>query len=131
MRAPGQKGRRTVTDIPRRDYDVAIECTSSAAGVEAALRSLAPGVMCQPVGYYLPTGTRVPLMHMYANDATLKIGISNVRPVLSDLLAFVAGQDFPAEVVTTMAADCEDAPDAYTAHTTKLVLHRPRMTGEQ
>jgi hypothetical protein len=65
-------------------------------------------------------------MHMYANDATLKIGVSNVRPVLPELLDFVAQSGFPAELVTTMTADWNDATDAYKAHTTKLVLHRPR-----
>ncbi|MEU1995639.1 alcohol dehydrogenase catalytic domain-containing protein [Nocardia gamkensis] len=113
-----------LADIPRRDYDIAVEGTSSAAGVDAALRSLAPGGFCRPVGYYLPVGTKVPLMHMYTNDATLKIGVSNVRPILPEVLDFVARQDFPAEQVTTLTADWEDAPEAYKAHTTKLVLHR-------
>jgi hypothetical protein len=54
-------------------------------------------------------------MHMYANDATLKIGVSSVRPVLPELLNFVADNDFPAEVVTTVTADWEAAPEAYKA----------------
>jgi alcohol dehydrogenase len=122
-----KRGKRTAADIPRRDYDIAVEGTSSAAGVDLALRSLAPGGICQPVGYYLPPGTKVPLMHMYANDATLKISVSSVRPVLPELLDFVAGDDFPAELVTTLTADWDDAPEAYKAHTTKLVLQRPRL----
>ncbi|HEY6647482.1 MAG TPA: zinc-binding alcohol dehydrogenase, partial [Mycobacterium sp.] len=122
-----KKGRRTAADIPRRDYDVAIEGTSCAAGVDIALRSLAPGGICQPVGYYLPPGTKVPLMHMYANDATLKIAVSSVRPVLPDLLDFVARTDFPAELVTTLTADWDDAPAVYSARTTKLVLRRPPL----
>jgi threonine dehydrogenase-like Zn-dependent dehydrogenase len=122
-----QKGRRTAADVPRRDYDVAVEGTATAAGVDVALRSLAPGGVCQPVGFYLATGTKVPLMHMYVNDTTLKIGISHVRPVLPDLLDYVARNDFPAELVTTLAADWEDAPEAYKARTTKLVLQRPRL----
>ena len=122
--ATASKGKLRRSDIPRRDYDIAVEGTSSAAGVDAALRSLAPGGLCQPVGYYLPVGTKVPLMHMYANDATLKIGVSNVRPILPDLLNFIAREKFPAEEVTTLTADWEDAPEAYVARTTKLVLHR-------
>jgi threonine dehydrogenase-like Zn-dependent dehydrogenase len=103
---------------------VAIEGTSSAAGVDIALRSLAPGGICKPVGYYLPPGTKVPLMDMYANDATLKIGVSHTRPILPELLEFVAREDFPAELVTTLTADWDEAPEAYKARTTKLVLHR-------
>lgn len=125
---PAGKGKRAATDLPGRDYDVVVEGTSSAAGVELALRALAPGGICRPVGYYLPPGTKVPLMHMYATDATLQIGVSHVRPALPDLLDFLVQQDFPAEDVTTMTADWDDAPEAYRAHTTKLVLQRPRLS---
>jgi alcohol dehydrogenase len=118
------KGKPRPADIPRSDYDIVVEGTSTAAGVDAALRSLAPGGFCQPVGYYLPVGTKVPLMHMYANDATLKIGVSHTRPILPELLDFVAREDFPAELVTTLTADWDEAPEAYKARTTKLVLHR-------
>jgi len=122
-----RKGKRSAADIPRRDYDVAVEGTATAAGVDVALRSLAPGGVCRPVGFYLPPGTKVPLMHMYVNDATLKIAVSSVRPLLPELLDFVAADGFPAEIVTTLTADWDDAPEAYKAHTTKLVLHRPRL----
>jgi threonine dehydrogenase-like Zn-dependent dehydrogenase len=122
-----KKRKRSIGDIPRRDYDIAVEGTASATGVDVALRSLAPGGICQPVGYYLSPGTKVPLMHMYANDATLSIGVSNVRPVLPELLDFVASTDFPAEQVTTVNADWDNAPEAYAIHTTKLVLHRPPL----
>ncbi|MET8779580.1 alcohol dehydrogenase catalytic domain-containing protein [Nocardia sp. NPDC004654] len=122
-----RKKQLRAADIPARRYDLVVEGTSTATGVDLALRSLEPGGICTPVGYYLPPGTKVPLMHMYANDATLKIGVSNVRPVLPDLLEFVARTGFPAEQVTTLLAAWDDAPDAYTAHTTKLVLHRPPL----
>lgn len=53
-----------------------------------------------------------------------EIGVSHVRPHLPDLLDFIADTEFPAETVTTLLADWDDAPEAYRAHTTKLVLHR-------
>lgn len=121
---PVKKGKLRRADLPSRRYDIVVEGTSTAAGVDAGLRALQPGGICTPVGYYLSPGTKVPLMHMYANDATLKIGVSHVRPILPDLLEFVAHTNFPAENVTTLLADWDDAPDAYRAHTTKLVLHR-------
>jgi alcohol dehydrogenase len=65
---------------------------------------------------------------MYVNDATLNVSASSVRPLLPELLDFVAEDDFPAELVTTLTADWDDAPEAYKARTTKLVLHRPRLT---
>ena len=105
-------------------YDVAVEASSRGSGVRAALRALNPGGVCTAVGYYFAPNTGVPLMHMYATDATLRLGVSSVRPVLPDLLDFVARSGFPAERVTTMVADWADAPAAYAVRTTKLVLRR-------
>ena len=95
--------RRTGT----RGFD---EASSRAAGVRNGLRALAPGGVCTAVGYYLATGTRVPLMRMYANDATLRLGVSHARAILPDLLAFVARSGFEAERVTTLDAGWDEAP---------------------
>jgi threonine dehydrogenase-like Zn-dependent dehydrogenase len=108
----------------RRGYDIAVEASSRAAGLRQAIRVLAPGGVCTAVGYYLATGTRVPLMRMYATDGTLRVGVSHARAVLPDLLAFVERTGFPAERVTTLTADWDDAPRAYAARTTKVVLVR-------
>jgi threonine dehydrogenase-like Zn-dependent dehydrogenase len=105
-------------------YDVVVEASSRAAGLRRAIRSLARGGVCTAVGYYLATGTRVPLMHMYATDATLRVGVSHARAVLPDLLAFVARTRYPAEQITTLTAHWDDAPTAYATRTTKLVLQR-------
>ena len=101
-----------------------VEATSRASGLRRAIRALAPGGVCTAVGYYLASGTRVPLMRMYATDATLRLGVSHARAVLPDLLAFVARSGFPAERVTTLTTDWDDAPSAYVARTTKVVLQR-------
>ncbi len=116
-------GARTPS-VPEGRYDVAVEATSRAPGLRRALRALAPGGVCTAVGYYLTTGTRLPLMRMYATDATLRVGISHARAVLPDLLAFVARTGFPAERVTTLTGAWDDAPVAYLARTTKVVLQR-------
>ncbi|MEN3608926.1 alcohol dehydrogenase catalytic domain-containing protein [Plantactinospora sp. ZYX-F-223] len=110
-----------------RGYDVAVEATSRPAGLRAALRALAPGGICTAVGYYLASGTRLPLMQMYATDVTLHLGVSHPRADLPELLAFVDRTGFPAEDVTTIVADWDDAPRAYPARTTKLVLQRERL----
>jgi threonine dehydrogenase-like Zn-dependent dehydrogenase len=113
--------RRTTTS---GSYDVVVEASSRAAGIRRAIRSLAPGGICTAVGYYLAAGTRVPLMRMYATDATLRIGVSHARAVLPDLLAFVERTGYAAERVNTLTADWDDAPSAYAARTTKVVLQR-------
>jgi threonine dehydrogenase-like Zn-dependent dehydrogenase len=114
-------GRRT---DPLGSYDVAVEATSNGRGLRTALRALAPGGICTAVGYYLATGTRLPLMRMYATDATLHVGVSHARASLPELLGFVARTGFAAERVTTLTAEWEDAPTAYLAETTKVVLAR-------
>ena len=117
--------RRRATTTTR--YDVVVEASSRAAGLRRAIRSLAPGGICTAVGYYLAAGTRVPLMRMYATDATLRLGVSHARAVLPDLLAFVARTGYAAERVTTLTADWNDAPTAYAARTTKVVLQRDAL----
>ena len=113
---------------PRETYDVAVEATSRAAGLRAALRALAPGGVCTAVGYYMATGTRVPLMRMYATDATLRLGVSHARALIPDVLAFIAETGFEAERVTSLTADWDDAPSAYLAKTTKVVLARDPLS---
>jgi threonine dehydrogenase-like Zn-dependent dehydrogenase len=107
-----------------RRYDVAVEATSRPAGLRAAIRALAPGGICTGVGYYLASGTRLPLMHMYATDVILHLGVSHPRAILPELLDFIARTGFPAERMADTVADWEDAPRAYAARTTKLVLQR-------
>jgi alcohol dehydrogenase len=121
-----ERSRRSVA--PRRSYDIVVEASSSAAGLRHALRSTAPGGVCTAVGYYLTRNTGIPLMHMYANDITLHVGVSHPRAVLPDVLAWVGEHDFPAERVTSLLADWDDAPSAYAERTTKLVLHRPPLS---
>lgn len=105
-------------------FDVVVEASSTAGGLRHGLRSLAPGGVCTAVGYYVGTNTRVPLMHMYATDGVLRLGVSHARAILPEVLEFVRRTEFPAEKVTTTLADWEDAPDVYATRTTKLVLRR-------
>jgi threonine dehydrogenase-like Zn-dependent dehydrogenase len=118
---------RPLTSTTRGTYDIVVEATSRAPGLRRALTATAPGGVCTAVGYYLAAGTRIPLMHMYATDITLRVGVSHARAALPDLLEFVHRTGFPAERVTTLLADWDDAPSAYTAKTTKVVLHRDRL----
>lgn len=103
-------------------YDIVVEASSSTRGIRQAIRATAPGGVCTAVGYYVAKNTGIPLMHMYANDITLRLGISHPRAVLPELLEWVLANDFPAERVTTLVADFNDAPRAYAERTTKLVI---------
>lgn len=107
-------------------YDVAVEASSHSQGLRDALRALRPGGICTGTGYYLRPGTKLPVMDTYATSATLHAGVSHVRPVLPELLDFIATTGFEAERVTSLVADWDDAPEAYQAHT-KLVLRRDAL----
>ena len=121
-------GRRTsVLDDRANTYDVVVEASSTPQGLRDGLRALRPGGICTGTGYYLSRGTKLPVMDMYATSATLRAGVSHVRPVLAELLDFIASSGFPAESVTSLLAEWDDAPSAYAEHTTKLVLHRPPL----
>lgn len=106
-------------------YDIVVEATSTASGLRRALRALAPGGICTAVGYYMASGTSLPLMRMFVTDTTLRIGVSHARASLPALLQFIADSGFAAERVTTLTAGWDDAPTAYLAKTTKVVLARP------
>ncbi len=123
----GARRRTSVLDGVTRRYDVVVEASSQAQGLRDGIRALRPGGICTGTGYYLAPGTKVPVMDMYATSATLKVGVSHVRPVLPELLDFIATSGFPAEQVTSLLADWDDAPEAYAARATKLVLHRPPL----
>ena len=120
----GGRRRKSVLSAVTGRYDVAVEASSREQGLRDAVRALRPGGTCTGTGYYLAPGTKVPVMDMYATSATLNVGVSSVRPVLPELLEFVATTGFPAELVTSLLADWEDAPTAYAERSTKLVLHR-------
>jgi alcohol dehydrogenase len=122
--ALGARTRPLSDTRPGGIYDITVEATSRPAGLRTAIRALAPGGICTGVGYYLGPGTRLPLMHMYATDITLRLDVSHPRAVLPDLLNFVHHTGFPAEQINTTVADWDDAPRAYKAKTTKVVLQR-------
>lgn len=118
---------KTGTAPGRHGYDVAVEAASNGTGLRTGLRALSPGGVCVGTGYYVGVSTSVPVMDMYATSATLQVGVSHVRPVLPDLLTFIADTGFEAERVTTLLADWDDAPTAYLTKTTKVVLSRPPL----
>ena len=85
------------------DYRVAVEASSTAAGIRYALRSLAPGGICTAVGFYFARSTGLPLMQMYANSTTLHVGVSHARAGIPHVIDLVAKGVFdPLAVATVM-----------------------------
>ena len=106
------------------EFRIAVEASSTVAGLRYAVRSLAPGGICTAVGFYFEKRAGLPLMQMYANSTTLEVSLGHARAHIPDVVDFVARGAFDPLKVTTLVADWDDAPEAYTTRTTKLVLSR-------
>lgn len=108
----------------RGRYLASVEASSTTTGLRYALRSLAPGGNCTAVGFYFAKRTGLPLMQMYANSATLHVGISHPRRDLPDVIELVQRGTFDPLKVATLVADWDDAPHAFTTRTTKVIVAR-------
>jgi len=111
------------------DFPITVDASADPDGLRYALRSLAPGGVCTSVGYYFQKGTPIPLMQMYANDSTLRTGVSHARAALPEVLALIASGRFDPARVTTLVADWHDAPLAFLERTTKVVVQRAPLAG--
>jgi alcohol dehydrogenase len=127
----GKPHRKSLMPKITERYDVAVEASSSGQGLRDCLRALRPGGICTGTGYYLAANTLLPVMDMYATSVTLNIGVPHARPHLPEMLDFIARASFEAERVTTLLAAWEEAPDAYLAHTIKVVLRRAPLTAAE
>lgn len=105
-------------------FDVGVEASSTTGGLRYVLRSLAPGGVCTAVGYYFAKASGLPLLQMYANSATLRVGVSHPGADAAAVVRFVADGRFDPGPVATLVADWDDAPDAFTTRTTKVIVRR-------
>lgn len=110
------------------NYPISVDASASVSGLTYAIRSLAPGGICTSVGYYFQRSTKIPFMHMFITSSTLHTGISHARASIPAVLRLVESGRFRPELVSTLVADWQDAPEAYLEHTTKVVLTRPPLS---
>jgi threonine dehydrogenase-like Zn-dependent dehydrogenase len=108
-------------------YPITVDGSGVKGALDLALRLLSPGGVCTTVFFYLRTGTPVPLWQMYVNGGTLKTGLANVRADIPDILETIRSGRLKPELVTTLQANWDDAPDALLDPTTKVVLVRPSL----
>lgn len=128
--ASGGRGLKKHVPRGRGSYLISVDASASLAGLNHALRSLAPGGVCTGVGYYFARKGGLPLMQMYINDWTLRVGVSHPRADLPKLLALLEKRVFKPEIVTTVLADWDDAPRAFLEQTTKVVVKRRPLRGD-
>lgn len=106
------------------EYRIAVEASSTAAGLRYAIRSLSPGGVCTAVGFYFAARTGLPLMQMAVNCTRLRVGVSHPRADLPHVIDLVQRGAFDPLKVATLVADWDDAPDAFTTRTTKVIVRR-------
>ncbi len=111
MRPRARWLRGTAPPLPMR-YPITVDASNREAGLELAIRALAPGGVCTAVGFYFRTGTPLPLWHMYLKGARLHVGVSNPRADLPDVLDLVASGRFDPTRVTARVAAWDEAPAA-------------------
>jgi alcohol dehydrogenase len=97
---------------PRRSgpYLISVDASASIAGLNYALRSLAPGGICTGVSGYLMRKAPLPLLQMFTNSSTLHIGVAHHRADLPRLLAFLQTGKFKPEKVTTLGGELGRCP---------------------
>ena len=94
-------------------YPITVDASNRQAGLELAIRALAPGGVCTAVGFYFRCGTPLPLWHMYLKGARLHVGVSNPRADLPDVLDLIASGRFDPTLVTPRVSSWEEAPEAF------------------
>jgi threonine dehydrogenase-like Zn-dependent dehydrogenase len=108
-------------------YPITVDGSGVSGALDFAIRSLSPGGVCTTVFFNLRAGTPVPLWRMYLYGGTLKTGLANVRADIPEILRAIQSGRLKPELVTTLVADWNDAPDALLDPTTKVVLVRPLL----
>jgi threonine dehydrogenase-like Zn-dependent dehydrogenase len=106
------------------EFQIVVEASSTAAGLRYALRSLSPGGTCTAVGFYFAKATGLPLMQMYANSTTLRLGVSHARADLPRVIDLIAKGAFDPRKVATVVVNWDDAPEAFMTRATKVVVQR-------
>jgi alcohol dehydrogenase len=94
-------------------YPITVDASNREAGLEFAIRALAPGGVCTAVGFYFRCGTPLPLWHMYLKGARLHVGVSHPGADLPGLLDLVANGRFDPTPVTARVSGWEDSPEAF------------------
>jgi alcohol dehydrogenase len=91
-----------VVDISVNSLGVALACT-------------APDGVCSSAGC-LHRSTRIPVLSMYARNATLHLGRTHARALMPAVLELIASGSLHPEIVTTCIAPLDDAPQALREH---------------
>jgi alcohol dehydrogenase len=102
-----------------------VDVTTTGAGLAAAIEHTAPDGVCTSSGSLHRTA-RLPILHAYAHNVTIRIARAHARALIPEVLALMGGGSFNPELVTTTLATLDDAPvvlhEHYATAAVKTVL---------
>jgi threonine dehydrogenase-like Zn-dependent dehydrogenase len=108
-------------------YEIAVEASGVRAGLDHALRSVAPGGVCTGVGFYFFKSTPLPLWQMFMNSVTFRTGMSHPNADIPAVLRLVGQGAFDPMKVTTTVAPWEEADRAFLEPGSKVIVQRERL----
>ncbi|MES2731318.1 MAG: alcohol dehydrogenase catalytic domain-containing protein [Bacteroidota bacterium] len=108
-------------------YPIVVDASNKSEGLRCALSSVAPGGICTSVGIFARKSSPIPLFKMYVNDVTFKMGVTNARANIPEVLSLVQSGRFNPGLLTTNLADWKDASTAFLESAVKVVVQRDRL----
>lgn len=107
----------------RHGFEIAVEASGSVRNLGIALRSLAPGGVCESAGNHF-AGGELPLWEMYLTDVTLRVGRDSARENIPRVLDLAEAERIDPGKVVSNVLDWESLPDALLELHTKPVFVR-------
>ncbi|GAA5106326.1 zinc-dependent alcohol dehydrogenase [Nocardia iowensis] len=104
-------------------YPITVDASNHPDGLGCAIRSTGPDGVCTSIGIYF-TAQELPLLEMYSKGIHFYTGRVHARPAIPDVLDLVVAKKLRPETVTGAVVDWDDAAEAITEHSTKLVITR-------
>jgi alcohol dehydrogenase len=118
-------GARALPPDPNKlpEHAVVVDASGNAAELSRGLRAVAPGGTLTSVGVYF-LDTPLPLLDMYANDVTFRIGRPSVGPHMAHVLGLIAAGKLEPARVGAGEVPWDQAPSVLCSRTLKPVLVR-------
>lgn len=114
-------------DQIKTKYDIVVEASSGAKGLNMAFKNAKPYGMVASSGIYLKK-VNLPLIEMYSKGVTFKTGLANARSDAERVLELIKLKKIDPALVTTKVANWDNAIDAFLSRTTKVIVVRERQT---
>jgi threonine dehydrogenase-like Zn-dependent dehydrogenase len=106
-------------------FPITVDANGTEAGLDLALKALAPDGICTSATTYFGEQPRLPMLVMYARIVTLRTGRVHAREAMPEVLRLADSGALSPQRVTTEVVAWDDAPQALAARDwVKLVIER-------